>query len=164
MDRMKLQVGFGRRGFLRSAAIAGAGFWADETLDAAVQNVNRSSSPSDLKITDLRVAVVKDAPFVCPLIRIDTNQEIYGLGEVRDGASKTYALFLKSRLLGENPCNIDKIFRKIKQFGGDSRQAGGVLRGHHRIARPESLRPAPEGAQGGGFHLAENGSRHRLVA
>src|SRR5439155_3022190 len=126
MDRMKLQVGFGRRGFLRSAAIAGAGFWADETLDAAVQNVNRSSSPSDLKITDLRVAVVKDAPFVCPLIRIDTNQEIYGLGEVRDGASKTYALFLKSRLLGENPCNIDKIFRKIKQFGGDSRQAGGV--------------------------------------
>ncbi len=35
----------------------------------------------------------------CPLIRIDTNQGIYGLGEVRDGASKTYALMLKSRLL-----------------------------------------------------------------
>src|SRR6476620_7830079 len=51
MDGMKLQVGLGRRGFLRSAAaIAGAGFWADEMLDAAVQNVNRSSSPSDLKI------------------------------------------------------------------------------------------------------------------
>ena len=62
----------------------------------------------------------------CPLIRIDTNQGIYGLGEVRDGASKTYALMLKSRLLGENPCNVDKIFRKIKQFGGHSRQAGGV--------------------------------------
>jgi len=126
MERMKSHVGFGRRGFLRSAAAAGESFWANETLDAAVQNVNRSSSPSDLKITDLRVAVVKDAPFVCPLIRIDTNQGIYGLGEVRDGASKTYALFLKSRLLGENPCNVDRIFRKIKQFGGDSRQAGGV--------------------------------------
>jgi L-alanine-DL-glutamate epimerase-like enolase superfamily enzyme len=62
----------------------------------------------------------------CPIIRIDTNQGIYGLGEVRDGASKTYALFLKSRILGENPCNIDKIFRKIKQFGGHSRQGGGV--------------------------------------
>src|ERR1051326_4736952 len=124
---MKSQVGFGRRGFLRSAAgAAGASFWADETLDAAAQNVNRGSSPSDLKITDLRVAVVKDAPFVCPLIRIDTNQGIYGLGEVRDGASKTYALFLKSRLLGENPCNVDRIFRKIKQFGGHSRQGGGV--------------------------------------
>ena len=33
---------------------------------------------------------------------------------------------LKSRLLGENPCNVDKIFRKIKQFGGHARQGGGV--------------------------------------
>jgi L-alanine-DL-glutamate epimerase-like enolase superfamily enzyme len=63
---------------------------------------------------------------VCPVIRIDTNQGIYGLGEVRDGASKTYALILKNRVLGENPCNVDKVFRKIKQFGGDARQAGGV--------------------------------------
>ncbi|HWD99766.1 MAG TPA: hypothetical protein VG345_12040, partial [Bryobacteraceae bacterium] len=60
------------------------------------------------------------------VIRIDTNQGLYGLGEVRDGSSARYALFLKSRILGENPCNIDKIFHKIKQFGGDSRQAGGV--------------------------------------
>jgi L-alanine-DL-glutamate epimerase-like enolase superfamily enzyme len=62
----------------------------------------------------------------CPLLRIDTNQGIYGLGEVRDGASKTYALMLKSRILGENPCNVDRIFRKIKQFGFHGRQAGGV--------------------------------------
>src|SRR5579864_6796837 len=124
---MKAIRGIGRRGFLRSAAAAvTASFWSDETLDAIPQNVNRNSQPSDLKITDLRVAVVKGAPMTCPLIRIDTNQGIYGLGEVRDGASKTYALILKSRILGENPCNIDKIFRKIKQFGGDSRQAGGV--------------------------------------
>jgi L-alanine-DL-glutamate epimerase-like enolase superfamily enzyme len=124
---MKSLPGIGRRGFLGGATAAfGAGFWADDTLDAAVQNVNRNSHPSDLKITDLRVAVVKGAPFTCPLLRIDTNQGIYGLGEVRDGASKTYALILKSRILGENPCNVDKIFRKIKQFGGDSRQAGGV--------------------------------------
>ena len=127
MGTMKPLSGIGRRGFLGSAAAAlGASFWADDTLDAAVQNVNRNSQPSDLKITDLRAAVVKGAPFTCPLLRIDTNQGIYGLGEVRDGASKTYALILKSRILGENPCNVDKIFRKIKQFGGDSRQAGGV--------------------------------------
>ncbi len=120
-----------RRSFLRTGAAAGlcgfgAGFWADDTLDAMVQNVNRNSKPSDLKITDLRIATIARAPMTCPIIRIDTNQGIYGLGEVRDGASKTYALMLKSRLLGENPCNIDKIFRKIKQFGGDSRQGGGV--------------------------------------
>src|SRR5882757_8118581 len=115
-----------RRNFLQSAAGLGAAFWADETLDGAVQNTNTNSRPSDLKITDLRVATVARASMTCPLIRIDTNQGIYGLGEVRDGASKTYALFLKSRLLGENPCNVDKLFRKIKQFGGHSRQAGGV--------------------------------------
>jgi L-alanine-DL-glutamate epimerase-like enolase superfamily enzyme len=88
--------------------------------------VRTASKPSDLKITDLRVAVVSGAPMRCPLIRIDTNQGIYGLGEVRDGGSKTYALILKSRLLGENPCNVDKIFRKIKQFGFHARQGGGV--------------------------------------
>jgi L-alanine-DL-glutamate epimerase-like enolase superfamily enzyme len=117
----------GRRSFLRATGGAlAASFWADETLDAAVQNVNTNSKPSDLKITDLRVAVVAKAPMTCPLIRIDTNQGVYGLGEVRDGASKNYALMLKSRILGENPCNIDKVFRKIKQFGFHARQAGGV--------------------------------------
>ncbi len=126
MKRSVAQM-MGRRGFLRRAAgIAAAGFWADETIEAYQQNVNTNSKPSDLKITDLRVAVVTGAPFTCPLLRIDTNQGIHGLGEVRDGASETYALMLKSRILGENPCNVDKIFRKIKQFGWHGRQGGGV--------------------------------------
>lgn len=82
---------------------------------------------SNLQITDLRVAVVTRAPMNCPLIRIDTNVDgLYGLGEVRDGASKTYALMLKSRIVGENPLDVDRLFRKIKQFGHHARQAGGV--------------------------------------
>ena len=60
------------------------------------------------------------------IIRIDTNQGIYGLGEVRDGADVRYALMLKSRILGQNPCNVELIFKTIKQFGGQARQAGGV--------------------------------------
>jgi L-alanine-DL-glutamate epimerase-like enolase superfamily enzyme len=117
----------GRRSFLRSsAAVLGAAFWAEETLGAALQNTKTNSKPSDLKITDLRVAVIRGAPFTIPILRIDTNQGISGFGEVRDGASKNYALMLKSRILGENPCNIDKIFRKIKQFGSHARQGGGV--------------------------------------
>ncbi len=80
-----------------------------------------------LKITDVRSAVIGHAPMTCPIIRIDTNQEgLYGLGEVRDGASKTFALMLKSRLVGEDPRCVDKLFRKIKQFGHHARQAGGV--------------------------------------
>ena len=116
-----------RRSFLQGAGALAAGFWADEALEALPQNTNTNSKPSDLKITDMRIAtVVKPGPGPCPIIRIDTNQGIYGLGEVRDGASKTYALFLKSRLLGQNPCNVDRLFRRIKQFGNHSRQAGGV--------------------------------------
>jgi L-alanine-DL-glutamate epimerase-like enolase superfamily enzyme len=117
----------GRRSFLKGAAgILGAGFWADKTLEALPQNVNTNSKPSSLKITDMRVATVTRAPMTCPIIRIDTDQGIYGLGEVRDGGSKNYALMLKSRILGQNPCNIDKIFRRIKQFGSHGRQGGGV--------------------------------------
>ncbi len=116
-----------RRGFLKGAAgLAGAGFWAENTLQAMMQHTNTASRPSALKITDLRVATVARAPMTCPVIRIDTNQGVYGLGEVRDGASKTYALMLKSRILGENPCSVDKIFRKLKQFGYHARQGGGV--------------------------------------
>ena len=89
-------------------------------------NVNTHSQPSQLRITDMRIANIVGVPFRCTIIRIDTNQGISGYGEVRDGASKTYALMLKSRILGENPCNVDRIFRKIKQFGHHARQAGGV--------------------------------------
>jgi L-alanine-DL-glutamate epimerase-like enolase superfamily enzyme len=62
----------------------------------------------------------------CTLMKIYTNQGLVGYGEVRDAATKTYALMLKRVLLGENPCNVDKLFRRLKQFGGQSRQGGGV--------------------------------------
>src|SRR5215470_18062747 len=81
------------------------------------KNINTHSRPSALRITDLRIASLVGLPMDCAIIRIDTNQGLSGYGEVRDGASKTYALMLKNRVVGENPCNVDKIFRKIKQFG-----------------------------------------------
>ncbi len=87
---------------------------------------NSHSNPSDLKITDMRFVDIDGAPKRCTILKIMTNQGIVGYGEVRDASSKTYALMLKSRILGENPCNVDKIFHKIKQFGGPSRQGGGV--------------------------------------
>lgn len=119
---------FGRRDVLKVSALAlSAGLVASESLEAHPKGVNTNSSPSTLKITDLRVATIsKPGPSPCTIIRIDTNQNVYGLGEVRDGASPTYALFLKSRLVGQNPLQLDKIFREIKQFGGHARQGGGV--------------------------------------
>jgi L-alanine-DL-glutamate epimerase-like enolase superfamily enzyme len=90
------------------------------------EHVSTASRPSALRITDLRVANLHGVPFRSSVIRIETNQGLVGYGEVRDQASATYALMLKSRLVGENPCNVDKIFRKIKQFGFHARQGGGV--------------------------------------
>ena len=88
--------------------------------------MSRKIDPATLKITDMRFADIDGAPKRCTLIKLFTNQGIVGYGEVRDASSRTYAAMLKSRILGENPCNVEKLFRRIKQFGGDSRQAGGV--------------------------------------
>ncbi len=116
-----------RRGILKgSAAMLGGALLPNPPADgyeATLAHVRTESRPSDLKITDLRVAVVEGQR---PIVRLSTNQDLAGLGEVRDGASPTFALMLKSRLLGENPCDVDRLFRKIKQFGGPARQGGGV--------------------------------------
>jgi gluconate/galactonate dehydratase len=89
-------------------------------------DINTYGSPSDLRITDMRFVDIVGAPMRCTLMKLSTNQGIEGYGEIRDGASRTYALMLKDRILGENPCDVDRIFRRIKQFGNHGRQAGGV--------------------------------------
>jgi L-alanine-DL-glutamate epimerase-like enolase superfamily enzyme len=154
----------GRRSFLkRGAAAAGLGLFAD--LEAYPQNVNRNSKPSELKITDMRVAVCRTpgqagggrggpagaagrpgaaagrAPAAPPpvfagtggasggtiIVRIDTNQGISGYGQtIGDGPQPSYVLTHKARVLGENPCDVDKIFRKMKLHGGYNRQGSGV--------------------------------------
>jgi L-alanine-DL-glutamate epimerase-like enolase superfamily enzyme len=99
----------------------------EAVAQSPIKNVNLNSSPSTLKITDMRyTTVVKPGPSPCTIIRIDTNQDVYGLGEVRDIAGYQYAMVLKSRILGQNPLNINFLFDKIAQFGGNARQAGGV--------------------------------------
>ena len=98
----------------------------DQAARGAVEDAIRThSGPSDLKITDMRAAVVR-SNYDYPIIRIDTNQGVYGIGEVRDAGHKENALQFKSMLLGQNPCNIDMIFRTIKRFGNWGREGGGV--------------------------------------
>lgn len=98
----------------------------NDQSEQLLAHVNTYSRPSELRITDMQFVDIVGAPMHCTLLKLYTNQGLVGFGEVRDGASKTYALMLKSRILEENPCNIDKIFRRIKQFGAHGRQAGGV--------------------------------------
>lgn len=125
------KTGDDRRNFLKKTALGGIalssfmGYSFEDTVAETTSRVNRASAPSELKITDMRYTLVNVMGGTA-IIRIDTNQGIYGLGEVRDGADPRYALMLKSRILGRNPCNVEKIFKIIRQFGGPARQAGGV--------------------------------------
>ena len=73
-----------------------------ERIGRVEDAVNTYSRPSELKITDLRLAVVA-SNYDYPIIRIDTNQGVYGIGEVRDAGHREDALRFKSFLLGQNP-------------------------------------------------------------
>jgi L-alanine-DL-glutamate epimerase-like enolase superfamily enzyme len=122
----------GRRSFLKKTTLGGIALGGafmfspiEDIIAQSTQKVTRYSGPSDLKITDMRYCLTAVMGGTA-IIRIDTNQGIYGLGEVRDAADVRYALMLKSRILGKNPCNVEQMFKAIKQFGGQARQAGGV--------------------------------------
>lgn len=95
-------------------------------MQECTASIRTASCPSQLKITDMRFTDIVGAPMDCTVLRIDTNQGISGYGEIRDFSNRFYALELKRLILGENPCNINRIFRRIKQFGGHARQGGGV--------------------------------------
>lgn len=121
-----------RRGFVRNSILGGlslsafVGLSIEDTLAQATYKVNRNSGPSALKITDMRYVLVEHLGRRVPILKVDTNQDIFGLGEVRDGGHERTALLLKQHILGENPCNVERVFKKIKQYGNHGRQGGGV--------------------------------------
>ena len=86
--------------------------------------LNKYSSPSDLRITDMR-AVTVASNFDYNIIKVDTNQGVYGLGEVRDGGSKGTALDMKPLLVGRNPLDISGILQSVRPYAGNGRQGGG---------------------------------------
>jgi len=86
--------------------------------------INKFSAPSDLKITDIRALRIA-ANFDYPIIKIFTNQDVYGLGEVRDAGVEGIALILKAHLVGKNPLDIEGNLRNLRQFAGHARMGGG---------------------------------------
>ena len=86
---------------------------------AAPQGFNRNSAPSQLKITDMRACTVA-ANYDYPIIRIDTNQGVYGYGEVFAAGVKGSALSLKAHIVGRNPLDIQGILRRIRNSAGQN--------------------------------------------
>ena len=86
--------------------------------------VNRNSAPSQLRITDMR-AIRIASNYDYPIIRIDTNQGVYGLGEARDAGNEGMALVLKPHIVGKNPLNIEPILDSVRNFTSQRRFGGG---------------------------------------
>ena len=137
-----------RRAMFRRAAVAamaGPLFKATEGSVSAQETVNRNSAPSGLKITDMRACRVA-ANYDYPLIKIYTNQDVYGLGEVRDAGVEGIALVLKAHLLGQNPLDIEGNLGRLREFAGHGRMGGGysaVDMALHDIAGKVYGVPAP---------------------
>jgi galactonate dehydratase len=110
-----------RRAFLSKAVIAAAlapvapleGF--GRGLEAAVDRTPASSSPADLKITEIKCGYIKGSLFV----KIYTNQDIWGCGEGVDAIPGTYHLVQNfgNRLKGKSPLNVHRLFEDIRKSG-----------------------------------------------
>ena len=117
------KAGMTRRKLLGHASGVAAFAPAFRLMDGAAAEakpsppLNKSSAPSDLKITDMRVCTVA-ANYDYPIIRIDTNQGVYGYGEVFAAGIAGSALILKAHLLGKNPLDIHGILRGIRLSAG----------------------------------------------
>lgn len=117
-----------RRGLLGAVAGCGPLLKAVER-DAGAQapqpgGFNRKSAPSKLRITDMRACRIASG-LDYPIIRIDTNQGIYGLGEVRDAGVEGIALVLKPHLVGKNPLDIEPVLDNIRKFSNHLHLGGG---------------------------------------
>ena len=116
-----------RRWFAGAASLAGMFRMTESAASpqtAAAKPVNRNSAPSELRITDIRSVLVA-SNYDYPIIRIDTNQGVYGLGEVRDAGREGTALVLKPHLVGRNPLGIEPILDSIRNFASHQRLGGG---------------------------------------
>jgi L-alanine-DL-glutamate epimerase-like enolase superfamily enzyme len=115
-----------RRGLLRSTPAAASigpllvpAAGSPQASEKPQSTVNKNSAPSDLKITGMRACTVA-ANYDYPIIRIDTNQGVYGLGEVFAAGVKGSALMLKAHLVGRNPLDIAGILRSIRDSAGQN--------------------------------------------
>lgn len=123
---MKDPLRYSRRRLL-AQAVAWGGLFRFSQARAGAQpaaGVNRNSAPSQLKITDMR-AVLVASNYDYPIIRIDTNQGVYGLGEARDAGREGTALVLKPHLVGKNPLAIEPLLDTLRNFSNHQRMGGG---------------------------------------
>jgi L-alanine-DL-glutamate epimerase-like enolase superfamily enzyme len=67
-----------------------------------------------MKITDLKCSVIGENP----VIRINTDEGIYGYGQAENTKSylKPHVLYYKNWLIGEDPTNVERVMMKIRRM------------------------------------------------
>ncbi len=111
-----------RRDFLTKSAVTAALSFASfsgfgKGLETAVENAPLSSSPSDLKITEIKCGYIRNGHSL--FVKIHTNQGIWGCGEGVDATPGTYQLvkMFGERIKGKNPLNVNRLFEDIRKSG-----------------------------------------------
>jgi L-alanine-DL-glutamate epimerase-like enolase superfamily enzyme len=114
MEENSPKSGVDRRQFVKSSLAASAGLAMAGT--ASAKNVYGASPKLNLKITDLKCAIIGQSP----VVRITTNEGIDGYGEAERAKSylKPFVLFYRDYLLNEDPTDVERIMLKIRRLGG----------------------------------------------
>ncbi|HMI68183.1 MAG TPA: hypothetical protein VK517_19215, partial [Cyclobacteriaceae bacterium] len=83
-----------RRSFLLKSALAAGAMSPLSTFgegyETAIENTSKASSPSDLKITEIKCGYIRGGHSL--FAKIHTNQNIWGCGEGVDATPGTYYL------------------------------------------------------------------------
>ena len=108
-----------RRNFITKSAITAAlGFTGfsgfGKELETAVENAPLSSSPSDLKITEIKCGYIRNGHSL--FVKVHTNQGIWGCGEGVDATPGTYHLvkMFGERIKGKSPLNVHRLFEDVR--------------------------------------------------
>ena len=111
-----------RRNFLRTLGTAAACMGFAEPYASIAQSLKRK-----IKITDVKLMIVRGT-WDWNLIKVETDSGLYGLGEaywgpgVRDMIEKQF----KALLIGEDPLNVDRLYKKMLLRSGGYGAIGGV--------------------------------------
>src|SRR5690606_10285397 len=113
---------YSRRSFITKGALASAlSFTALSSfgsgLEEAVERAPLSSSPSDLKITDIKCGYIRNGHSL--FVKIYTNQDVWGCGEGVDATPGTYHLvkMFGQRIKGKSPLNVHRLFEDLRRSG-----------------------------------------------
>jgi len=104
-----------RRSFLAKTALAGAAMQPLAAFGQAVQNANTNSSPSALRITEIKCGYIRGSLYV----KLLTNQGIWGCGEAVDAVGGTYNMVqnMGRQLRNQSPLNPNAIAERIRKGG-----------------------------------------------